>query len=173
MKRITKVHNAMQHMLLNLLLLLLAHSNRGTQQKKAFKGGNFHEFWECPIQLSLSRLDFWLHVTCLKMSLLQFKLLWQSGPDPPFKKKVKPNEEEAKGKKEKKKEKKSECCTTKSTSQRAQGSFQNAWLSQFGWFIFDKENQICVVCVCVSVCVWFCEKNRFSKSIPLRIFLRG
>ena len=69
--------------------------------------------------------------------------------------------------KKKKKEKESECCTTKSKSQCSQGSFQNAWLSQFGWLIFDKESQICVVCVCGFA------KNRFSKSIPFRIFWRG
>ena len=67
---------------------------------------------------------------------------------------------------EEKKENKSECCTTKSKSQCSQGSFQNTWLSQFGWLMFDRESQICGVTMCVGGFV----KNRFSKSIPFRIF---
>ena len=95
------------------------------------------------------------------MLLLQFRFLCQSGPDPPPKKKVKLNEEE----KRKENQKKSEGCITKSKSQRTQGSFQNAWLSQFGWLIFDKENQICVVCVCVVL-----QKIGFQNLYPLEYF---
>ena len=81
---------------------------------------------------------FQLHVTCLKISLLQFGFSCQSGPDHPPQKKIKPNEDGKKGKK-------SECCTTESKSQHS--VFWNAWLSQFGWLIFDKESPNCDVCV--------------------------
>ena len=60
------------------MLLFLACSNREAKQRKAFKGGNFHELQECPIRLFLSLLGFRLHVTCLKMSLLQFRFSCQS-----------------------------------------------------------------------------------------------
>ena len=83
------------------MLLLLACSNRAAKQRKAFKGGNFHELRECAIQLFLSLLGFRLHVTCLKMSLLQFRFSCQSGPDPLPKKKVKLHEEEEEKKKKK------------------------------------------------------------------------
>ena len=83
------------------MLLLLACSNRAAKQRKAFKGGNFHELRECAIQLFLSLLGFRLHVTCLKMSLLQFRFSCQSGPDPLPKKKIKLHEEEEEKKKKK------------------------------------------------------------------------
>ena len=152
------------------MLLLLAHSNRGTKQKKAFKGGNFREFWECPIQRFLSLLDFWLHVTCLKMSLLQFKFLWQSGTDPPFKKKVKPNEEEAKGKKEKKKRKRNQNVVQQKAHLnvhravfRMHGSVNLADLS------LTRKTKF-VWCVCVCVCEWFCEKIGFQSLYPWEFF---
>ena len=72
-----------------------------------------------------------------------------------------------KGKK-KKKEKKSECCTTKSKSQCSQGSFQNAWLNQFGWLLFDRESQICGVCVCVVL-----RKVGFQNLHPLEFVEEG
>ena len=117
---------------------------------------------------SPSLLDFRLHVTRLKMSLLQFRFSCQSGPDPLPKKKVKPNEER-KEEQNKKKEKKSECCTTKSKSQssHSQGNFQNAWLSQFGWLMFDRESQICGVTVCVCVVL---QKIGFQNLYPLEYF---
>ena len=50
-----------------------------------------------------------------------------------------------------------------------QGSFQNAWLSQFGWLIFDKESQICGVCVCVWIVVLH-KKMGFQNLYHLELF---
>ena len=98
---------------------------------------------------------FQLHVTCLKISLLQFGFSCQSGPDPPPQKKVKPNEDGKKGKK-------SECCTTESKSQHS--VFWNAWLSQFGWLIFDKESQTMKCYVCTDANLQSCL-NRLLYNI--------
>jgi len=75
------------------------------------------------------------------------------------KKKVKPNEGE-------KQEKKSERCTTESKSQCSQGSFWNAWLSQFGWLAFNKENQTMKCCVCTDANLWSCL-NILLYNIPV------
>ena len=171
MKRITKVHNAMQHTLSNLLCCyswpaVTGEPNKGKRSREAtsisFRSvpfGCFRHFWIS---------DCMSHVWKCRSYNSDFHAS-QGQILSPRRKLSRKTERE-------KKEKKSECCATKCKSQcsqgtSSQGSFQNAWLSQFAWLMFDRESQIYGVCVCVCVCGF--AKNRFSKSISFKMSWRG
>ena len=98
---------------------------------------------------------FQLHVICLKILLLQFGFSCQSGTDPPPKKKVMPNEERKKGGKIR---------ILYNRKQISTLSFRNAWLSQFGWLIFDKESQTMKCYVCTDANLQSCL-NRLLYNI--------
>ena len=153
MKRITKVHNAMQHMLLNLLCYyswpaVTGELNKGKRSREVT---SISVQEECPVWLFPSVLDFRLQVTCLKMSLLQFRFACQSGPDLLPKKKVKLHEEEEKKKKKRKRnqnavQQKADLCAHRAVF-RVHG-----WVKLAGLSLTRKAKFV------VCMCVWFCEK---------------
>ena len=104
---------------------------------------------------------FWISncVSCLKMLLLQFGFLCQLGPDPPPKKKVKPNEKN--GKEIRMLYNKEQMLVL--SGQFSECMAESVWLGN----LWQGKPNLHAVYVCDFV------KNRFSKSIPFRIFLRG
>ena len=97
-KRITKVHNAMQHTLSDLLCYCswrMVTLTRKPNKEKCSREVTAISF--VMVQFTCFH-HFWISncMSCLKMSLLQFGFLCQLGPYPPPKKKVKPNEKNGK-----------------------------------------------------------------------------